>query len=63
MGKSNILIKLGQLLIKFGAEGEKALHTEVSHSPPPNSATKMALPNIECCAYTKPKKIDSRKVI
>lgn len=38
MGKSNILIKLGQLLIKFVVEGEKALHTEVSHSPPPNSS-------------------------
>ena len=38
MGSSNMLIKLGQLLTKFGVEGEKAPQMEASHSPPHNSS-------------------------
>ena len=38
MGSSNMLIKLGQLLTKFGVEGEKAPQMEVSYSPPHNSS-------------------------
>lgn len=56
-----MLIKLGQLLTKFGVE-EKAPQMEVSYSPT-TAATKVVLQSLKFCAHIKPEKRDPIKVI